>query len=232
MRLGNEFDEWNRAAKAQSDVFSKVRDHAANYLFRVWMHALPPHQFMILCFIYDRTFRFSKYAEAIPRKHFLSGIQEGGSLKMGNNGYPICCGLGRSFRNSASTFSTHMDDLLLRGIVETLDARRGGGRPVRSYIFMRMLLRQWIVLANGSLPVGEPWVQLAPALLQGVPVRILHGRLTAEEEDEFFVLAERQTTGWVHGTELHHIEPEDWAQIKRDHRWVEQLPDPDHYPPV
>lgn len=225
MILDNEFDEWNRAAKAQKPLFSRVRDRVLTYLLRTAMHSCTPHQSVIMFFVFDRTFRWGKYAEAIPRKHFLDGItDQSGALRRGNDLAPVCTGFGPAFKNSSSTFNRHMDELLESGLLERVEASRSFGRSVYSYIFSRALLSEFIILEGGSLPVGATLCRFAPALLGREPVRLVswedaNGTLLCE------VLTDRRTKRWVSVCELSDIDPEYWAELKKSHRWLEEPKD-------
>lgn len=92
--LGYQATHWNKIAD-HSESRRFVEAYIHRRLFRAWLPGLSGNQLKIYLFIISRTLGWQKYAEAIPMRHFLSGIQEAdGSLYKDEEGVPASSGTG------------------------------------------------------------------------------------------------------------------------------------------
>jgi hypothetical protein len=59
---------------AKKSTISKYYIQGSNKLDDVWIKTISPNEFMVLRFIYNRTVRWNRLEENIPRRHVEHGV--------------------------------------------------------------------------------------------------------------------------------------------------------------
>ena len=144
--LGYQATHWNRIAD-HSESRRFVEAYIHRRLFRAWLPGLSGNQLKVYLFVISRTLSWQKYAEAIPIRHFISGIQEpDGSLYKDDEGVPACSGTGIC---KEDTVRDALSFLRTKGFISVFPGKRGTVTAANVYLPLAENLLAAVALRGG-----------------------------------------------------------------------------------